>query len=548
LVSDIFDREVTVRYGTRLTHAILGTIIVISLAGCGIFESDEQEPCLCGDVYVDDMENIEIIRSFTISREAWVPASPPVGWRWEDTRRIWWYVKDREVREEDLFTWAESRPGQTYIPVLEIDFQGYRYSQDFVTSDPASDWGGLMHLVSTRGDDYSSFNFIQVWLRQKDGDGGMMHVDMGEISENYYNPWEPDSLHTEDRDGDGELSIEENTGLDGVRTGQQGDDPNDDWGYSGDDYSRINGTEGDPSGVCDTEDLDNDGRLDTDNVHFRFSFDLTDTTWVASQGSKGWRLYRFPLDRADAVGCLPLWDSIKYLRFYFTDVDSPCVFQLAYLQIADISWDSEGIRHKPDMAWVAPGPGEQFEISSKSTRENPDYYPPYDPGRDPQGYHKQERSMALSLNNLAPGRCGSAHRALTGIKDFTPYRRLAFYVHGGDNASLEDLHLFVRVGSDSLNFYEYATGIPAGWKSVEVPLRELRAIESVDPSVRTMYATEVIYRFAETDDGWIAIYGHPSLSEVAWIGAGVVNSGSEPTSSGRIEVWFDDLRLTHIKP
>lgn len=536
------------KYGTRFTHTVLSITFIVFMAGCGIFESDEQEPCYCGDIYLDDMEDTENIQSFSVMREAWVPASPPLLCRWQDTRRIWWYVKDHEVHLEDLFPWAESRPGPSYIPVLEINFRGYRYSQDFVTSDPASDWGGLMRLVSATGADYSDFDFIQVWLRQKEGEGGMMHVDMGEISENYYNPWEPDSLHTEDRDRDGELSVTENTGLDGVFTGQAGDDPYDDWGYTQDDYSRINGTEGDPRWVCDTEDLDNDGELDADNVHFRLSFDLADTSWIVSEASKGWRLYRIPLGKADAIGCLPRWDSIKYLRFHFTDVDSPCVFQIAYLQIKDIRWDSESIRHKPDMAWLDPEPGERFEISGKNTREDPDYIPPYDPGKSSDGYRKQEQSMAFSLTNLAPGRCGSARRALADIRDCTQYRRLAFYVHGDDSASVEDLSLFVRMGSDSLNFYEYATGIGTGWESVEIPLTELTATEAVEPSVRTIYGTQVFYRSAETDDGWIAIYGEPLLSEVAWIGAGVVNNGGAPTATDRIEVWFDDLRLTHIKP
>jgi hypothetical protein len=529
----------------RPVCTILGGLVILGLVGCGLFESDDQELC-CGDLYVDDMEDITDIRSFSVLREAWVPASPPGGYAWEDTRRIWWYVKDREVRMEDLFPQAESKPGESYLPVLEIDFRDFRYSQAWITSDPTSDWGGLMQSVSPSGVDYSDLSFFRIWLRQKNGDVGTIHIDLGEISENFYNPWVPDSLHTEDRDGDGMFSVDENTGLDGVFTGEPGDDPYDDWGYSEGDYSRINGTEGDPRYLFDTEDLDGNGYLDTDNVHFRLSVDLADTTYFAAEGRDGWRQYKIPLYEAYCIGGLPGWDSITSARFCFTDVDSPCVFQVAYLEIGGFSWHGEGIRLKADMAWVAPQGEERFDISTKNTQEDPDYFPPYDPGKDAQGYARQEQSMAFSLRFLAPGHSGSVCRTLPGVIDLTSYRNLGFYVYGDEAISEEDLHMFVRVGADSLNFYEYGIRVDPGWKSMEVPFEQMTDTGNLDPDTRTIYGSVVIYRSATTETGWIAVYGEPSLSHIAWLGAGAVNTGAA-TTRPRIEVWFNDLRLTGFR-
>jgi hypothetical protein len=505
-----------------------------------------------GNVYIDDMEGVRDLRSFSVMREAWVPASPPTGLRWQDTRRIWWYVKDDEVQEVDLFPKAESRPGKAKIPVLEINFRDYRYSQDFVTSDPMSDWGGLMRLVSKSGSDYSELKFVEVWLRQKEGDGGMMHIDLGALSENYYNPWEPDSLHDEDKDNDGQLSESEDTGLDGVFGNGEpgsGDDPYDNWGYTAGDYSRINGTEKDPRIVPDTEDLDGDGNLDTDEVHFRLSFDLDDEAYIVSEAAKGWRQYRIPLADAETQGS-PSWRSIKYIRFHFTDVDSPAVFQVAYLQIAGASWLDEGIRNKENMAWLPDGsPEEKFEVSAKNTRDDPDYEPPYDPGTDPDGYEKREQSLVLNIKNLEAGHSGSVYRILPGkASDYTLYQTLAFYVHGDLATAAESLYMFVRFGADSLNFYEYATLIAPGWRTIEVPLEEVTNVKMEEIRRDSIYKREVNLRERRTDDGWIRVYGGPSITRVSRISAGIVNQRADGLpSSDSVEVWFDDLRLTDVR-
>jgi hypothetical protein len=516
-----------------------------------------------GDVYIDDMEGVKDLRSFSMLRESWFQASPPTGLRWEDTRKIWWYVKDREVKEEDLFVEAESRPGEAFIPVLEMNYRDAMY--DTVFTNPDDEWGGLMRLVSRSGSDYSELRFVEVWLRQKQGQADSMHIDLGTVNENFYRPWEPDVLHTEDKDKDGQLSVEENTGLDGIPNGAEGDDPDDNWSYSEGQYAHINGTEGDPRIVPDTEDLDGDGNLDTDDIHFRLSFDLEDTTFIVNEATKGWRQYRIPLAGADTLGGSPSWRSIKYLRFFFTGVDSQAVFQVAYLQIAGASWLEEGIRTKDDMLRADVPPEETFEISAKNTRDDPDYDPPYDPGKDPEGYRKREQSLVFSMRNLGAGHSGSVYRLIPGkASNYTLYQSLAFYAHADGAASSESLYLFVRIGSDSVNFYEYGVRADSslqnlgsdrpGWQSIEIPLDDITNLKGSDDTVRVdLYGSprKVLYRERplDTGDGWIAVYGEPSITRITRIGSGVVNRRQDgvSTSSRAIEVWFNDLRLTDVR-
>ncbi|MFZ1948268.1 MAG: hypothetical protein WAW06_12030, partial [bacterium] len=497
------------------------------------------------------------LRSFSLSREAWVPASPSPELRWQDNRRIWWYVKDREVLEEDLFPEAEARPGEAFIPVLEIDFKGPKYDWAGPDPVPANQWAGLERLVSKNGSDYSELRFMELWLRQKSGGGGTMMVDLGAISEDFYRPW-ADSLDTEDKDRDGKLSDEENTGLDGVANGLPGDDSGADEDYYSfteaqrqrGDYSGINGTERDPSLVPQTEDLDSSGNLDKDETFLRLSFDLADTTYIIDQ-SGDWKHYRVPLADADTVGGSPSWKSIRYIRFLVTDVDSPAVFQIAYLQISGASWLGEGIRRKQDMSRIEHADSldrETFEISAKNTRDDLDYDPPYDPGTDAQGYKKREQSLVFSMRNLDAGHSGSVYKTLpASYNDYTLYHTLSFYVHGDQRAASEDLYLFVRLGSDSINFYECGTKVQPGWQDIKIKFDQITNLKSAEAESTVIYGKQVALRGDTTEAGWAAVYGDPSITRVSRIGAGVVNSGSARTSDEAIEVWFDDLRLTDVR-
>jgi hypothetical protein len=526
----------------RVVFPVLALVGVLLIDGCGTTDCD-RTTCDLRDLYIDDMEDLEDVCSVSLMREDWVPASPPDGFSWQDTRRMWWYVKDREVRREDLYPWTQSVPGEAYIPVLEINHREAMY--DWVVTNPDQEWDGLMRLVSKVGSDYSELRFLEVWLRQKTGDGGTMHIDLGAVSENFYHPWAADSLHTEDKDHDGELGEYENTGLDGIPDGMPGDDPDDDWSYSEGDYSHINGMEGDPKPTPDTEDLDSDGNLDTDQVHFGLSFDLSDTTYFAHVGVYGWHHYRLPLAWAGSVGGDPSWRSIRYIRFFFTDVDSPSVFQIAYLWITGLTWREEDIRTKADMAWIEPGDEERFFVYADYSYQSPEYEPPCDPGNESDGYPMTEKSMVFSFEDLAPGNCGAVHRQLPDTQDLTStsHENVAFYVRGGQYASTDDVYMFVRIGTDSLNFYEIGVAVTPGWQAAEVPLAELSAVGAAVATVQNLYGTEVTHRAIPRGDGWIGMYGGPSLTRVEWLGAGVMNAANASAATTG-KVLFDDLRLT----
>ena len=103
-----------------------------------------------------------------------------------------------------------------------------------------------------------------------------------------------------------------------------GDPEGDNWHYDSsrnrDDYSRINGTEGNRNTEAgtrpDTEDLNNDGILNRSNDYYHHVIDLSDGGHVpGSESPAGWRLYRRPLfdERVERVGS-PDSSRVEYGR------------------------------------------------------------------------------------------------------------------------------------------------------------------------------------------------------------------------------------------
>ena len=313
--------------GVRPLLGALFCVCVLSFTGCDT----------CDTPAATEEEEPEVVR-VRLYRESWAPGSPPPGYSWEDTRRMWWYVLDRDVLEEDILPGAPSGPGEGFIPVLEMDVRDFQHPGP----EEGNGWAGIQCLLSETGENLSRYEFVEIWLRQKQGEGGRIHIDVGDVSEDFYRPWRTDSLHTEDKDRDGELSAVENTGYDGVPDGYVGDDPYDNYYYVPTDpdsvrYAHINGSEEDPLRVPHTEDMDKDGMLDTEEFHFRFSLDVSDTAYrVHSLG--GWAIYRIPLSEAEPRGGCPQWSSVKYVRVFFTEVERSDKFQLAGFCFADSSW------------------------------------------------------------------------------------------------------------------------------------------------------------------------------------------------------------------
>jgi hypothetical protein len=130
-------------------------------------------------------------------------------------------------------------------------------------------------------------------------------------------------------------------------------------------------------------------------------------------------------------------------------------------------------------------------------------------------------------------------------EDYTTYQSLTYYVHGDLEAADQDLYHYARFGADSVNFYEYGVKVIPGWQTVEVPFDEITNLKLEEADSVTIYGVEKVpRRRVQVGDGWMAVYGDPSITRVSRITGGVINQGAEPVDG---EVWFDDIRLTDVR-
>ncbi len=529
------------------------------------------EPNTRGFVSIDDMEGTENVFMLGVSRKTWTPASLPATGAVlpSDRVSIDWYNPDRKVREGDLFPDLPAEEADDIRTVLEIDHE---------TVAPSS-WAGLMRLLSKTGDDYSESEFFEIWVNDDGARQGRIHINLGTLSEDYYPLFEEPNgeLDTEDVDRNG-FDADEDTGLDTVF----GDD--DDWQpgdaddgyddyefeYGSDDYSRINGSEGNER--LDTEDLNGNFYLDTDNTYWELTVDLSDTSTYLVQDNSvppvpadkrtNWRLYRIPLEDAASVNGMSEWTVVKSARIWFEDlpVDGEPLM-IGSLDIVGNDWLPGPIRDEEGDIIPSAVLGEMsFRITSKNTKEDLDYVPPFDPGVDEEtNLPKREGSLALLYDDIEAGHSASATQVFFTEENYTGYQTLEFYVHGekaseGGEEDVEDgTEFFLRIGADSLNYYEYSLELRPGWYQDSGSSATKLTIPF------TSFTNLKLDDYAEQDTAWVwgdtarvkaerfTRVGAPSLSRVRQLTIGLRNANEVPLGdeiSG--EIWVDDIQLGDV--
>ncbi|MBD3368188.1 MAG: cell surface protein SprA [Candidatus Eisenbacteria bacterium] len=524
-----------------------------------------------GFVSIDDMEGTEDIYMLGVSRKTWTPSSLPATGDVlaVDRMSIDWYNPDRKVREGDLFPDLPDEEANDIRTVLEIDHE----------SSGLGSWAGLMRLLSKTGDDYSESEFIEVWVNDNGSRQGLIHVDLGTLNEDYYPLFEEPNgeLDTEDVDRNG-FDADEDTGLDTVFGDDEDWSPGDaddgyddyDFEYGSDDYSRINGSEGNER--LDTEDLNGNFYLDTDNKYWQLTVDLSDTSTYLVQDNSvapvpadkrtNWRLYRIPLEDALSVNGMNDWTVIKSARIWFENLPvggEPIM--LGGVDIVGNNWLAGPIRDEDGEIVPEAELGDMaFRITSKNTKEDLDYVPPFDPGVDEEtNLPKREGSLVLLYSDIEGGHTASATQNFFSEENYTGYQSLEFYVHGesvteGGEEDVDDgTEFFLRIGADSLNYYEYSLELRPGWYQDSGSTATKLSIPF------TSFTNLKLDAYAEQDTAWawgdtsriqrerFTRVGAPSLSRVSQLTIGLRNANEGPLAdeiSG--EIWLDDIQLGEV--
>jgi len=245
--------------------------------------------------------------------------------------------------EEDVYGRIEGRTEQNRempVTVLSVVFEPEPI--EGTNAERRESWRSIVQPVSDTGVlGMDERDFMQIYIAAS-RDQGKLILDFGQVNEDQIrflrNRSDPDKLElvslrrleTEDKNFDGRLDYDEDTGLDGVAgddrtwTPESQDDGNDDFYRTGTnelaDGRRLNLTEGNNKGQIgsnfDTEDLNNNGALDEGEHIFRLIIDLKTLELVPPPG-----IYIPEADRKIMVDEVPFMynpggdrDRDKYIR------------------------------------------------------------------------------------------------------------------------------------------------------------------------------------------------------------------------------------------
>ncbi|OGF16991.1 MAG: cell surface protein SprA [Candidatus Eisenbacteria bacterium RBG_16_71_46] len=573
------------------------------------------------EVYIDDMEGVRDAVSLSLISERWRWSSRPrpVQFRADlHNSEVRWFTPTKGVKESDLKpTLGKAEGGDNTRQVLGISAPRFP-TVGYTPGTPL--WTGLTYQLDAVGIDVSRAQFIELWVN--DGtdaasrdrmrqDHVKLHIDLGRVSEDQQRSPDvpPDTyLQTEDKvPRDNQLTVTDNnnedTGLDGV-TDDKGEGslatldlatagPND---HSGDDFRNVdetydeldprrwlftNGTENNKSvrPYPDTEDLNLNQNLDTDESYYGYVVDLGDTTFQITDVGNGWRRFRIPLADRDTLVGNPNLTLAQHVRVWlegFTQPDPTVVldgkerkrplFMLGGLDIVGSRWQASD----PDSVAQAVGTGVTLNsVNNLDDKER--YNPPFNPGSTVSGnleLDRREQSIALEFSNLGAQGEIEAFKSFSINEDYSRYGALSWFVRStrataGITASDDSLFYFVRFASDETgdNYYEYRAPIGtfqgpapprdygAGWQRVNLRLTDVSVLK-LDPDfpktgIIEYHAAGPGLSSAGPDS--LIIHGRPSFTRLRRVSFGIVNARTDPARVAEGgQLWFDELRAIDV--
>jgi hypothetical protein len=496
----------------------------------GVVAISLPDPNSMGKVYIDDMEGVKQSTDIGSSMWFWNYGSVPQQKDTSTFGRYYWYEPNERIPKGDIFPNLPEDQRDDEVSYLRLVF----YPRN---NDPSS-WMSLINLVSRTGEDITKSRFLELWVN---GTRGTIHVDIGTNIPEDVPRWRKDNtiagyngtIDTEDKNADGLLDAYEDTGLDGVQgnDGQNisGDDGNDDYPQTTittNLYRKLNGTE--ENDRLDTEDLDRDGSLNTSSrfVEYRLSLENPDSTHVVEEHANGWRLFRIPLSDIDTSSGSMDWEYVKYIRLWIDGFTQPDSIRIYSMEITSTSWENMGIAALPN-APDSVAPDEELFVTQKNTEESPDYSPPFDPGEDQYGRPKREQSLVLQYENVHPQHKGSVFLEMTSPDDYTTYEDMKFYIRRKTGRAVT---FYIRIGGDSVTYYEYKTTCPDQWQEVTIPFKALTDLKIDAPPDSTGFS-----------QGPYSFLNNPSLTNVKYLELGFANEDSVNATG---EIWVDEIILT----
>lgn len=347
-------------------------------------------------------------------------------------------------------------------------------------------------------------------------------------------------------------------------------------------YSGINGSEGNSNTeggsldrlFPDTEDMNGNITLDPVNDYFSYRVPISLDSLKAGKGFvvssnelTKWYQVRIPLkDFYRKYGNIKDFSSVKYVRMWLGGFKQDVHFQFASLDLVGSQW----LKDSKDST---------LSIAVINIEENPDKYdsPPgivrqKDRTRPDENIQMNEQSLEIKVRELKEGKQSTITKTLAQSLNITNYERLKMFVHGpdvdpvGDETAVNytdttnyDAEVFLRFGSDSLNYYEVSLPLHpdkrktaasnATWdinNNFDIDLAKLTALKQLILPGNSIYIERNPVGYP--DGARITLRGKPTLTMIKQFNIGVRN----PRNKGTIlplnfSIWVNELRVSGFK-
>jgi len=487
------------------------------------FSFSNPDPSTKGKGYIDNMEQTVKTEGFGNSRTDWHPISLPLNKDIQVAGRTYWWNIPINLRKEI----QPNRPEDDIDFGLQILF--------IPRNNEMGSFGGIMRSFGSSSIDISNEEAIEFWVNC---DKGVLHIDIGsEICEDIYRIKKDGTivppngiLDTEDKNGNRVFEDKEDNGFDGIMYGDEnpdailkGDDGDDDFielPRSFQDSLKLNGTE--KNKKMDTEDLFPDNALELNNNYYTFTIDLSKDNFVVIDNRNGWRKFRIPLDSVNySVVGNPNLTNIKYVRLWIDNVDDTLRLKIYNAGIIGNTWRNEGVSAK-DSSNIEDF--EKFTISYVSEYEDRNYISPVPRERITTGGYVEEKSLLFSIDSLMKNHYVMAKQIFLQPKDLRLYKKINYFSFIKE-ANTESVRIFLKIGTDTLNYYEIRKTLKRGdWDSISIDLDYLTSLKLS----------------VEKDSDYL-IVGNPTLKSIYFLALGVENLNDEPLSG---IFYFDDIYLS----
>ncbi len=536
------------------------------------------------------------------------PLVPDAAMNYKRSRLSWYNRLPTDVVTSDIWPNRRTRAGQNQVTVLNLDFDPnhrgtYNFSPNLDSTLNRQDigsgtgkynnpdarrenWGGIMRYIGSMAGDILSQNiaYIEIWMKASSDDlndlnKGRMHIDLGRVSEDVIpdgNMNSEDIIRSSVNPGgipNGVLNEGEDIGIDMIDDNQEkiihtaflasnsGDpdvDPNDpggdNWTAYGDGthLTKFNGTDQnkqDPAGLFpNTEDFNGNGNIDLSDQYLEYEIPLLDSTYIVGGGENGWYQYRIPLLEASRVfggiRATDILQNVQYIRLWLSGFSQPVSIRIAELDLVGNQWQE---RLKSDSL---------MKVSVVNIEDNPQYSEDWgalgiarekDRSDPNQVIEANEQSLALILTGLPKDTSREVVKYfITRPLDIFNYKSMKMFVHGDKSFTPGDAEIYLRFGTDTLNFYEYRQPIYPGWElsknEINVIFSRITAVKSARPDSMTnkYYVADALNGVAGATYG---VRGSPSLRQVREISIGI-RCVNVPHLTG--EVWVNELRLVDV--